>query len=127
MLLLIITYALLLALLPPLSPSGLLTLHFTHALLWCLFHTFGLGWVLRKQGRNKFLVRHFLKNYHYPQEGGGVGGGGGRDAGRGGGGGGGAVVEAFNNWKGVYNLSMCMTYSMSFPLSFVLCGGGLMG
>ncbi|KAI1790528.1 phosphatidylethanolamine N-methyltransferase [Ganoderma leucocontextum] len=50
-----------------LFPTNSLTLHFVHALAWCLFHSIGLGLLLRAQSQNKFLVRHFLKNYHYPQ------------------------------------------------------------
>lgn len=79
---------------PQLSHKGLLTVHFVHALAWCLFHSFGLGLILRAQSEKKFLVRHFLKHYYYPQN----------DHGKG------AVHEAFTNWKSMYNLSMCMTY-----------------
>lgn len=77
-----------------LFPTGSLTLHFLHALTWCLFHSCGLGLLLRAQSQSKFLVRHYLKHYHYPQH----------DRGQG------AVHEAFQNWKTIYNLSMCMTY-----------------
>jgi len=98
MLLLIIVYSLVIAFLPPLSHQGTLALHFGHALAWCIFHCFGLGLLLNAQSKNKFLVRHFLKNYHYQQN----------DVR------GGAVMEAFANWKSLYNLSMCMTYSASF-------------
>ena len=80
--------------LPTLSTRDTLVLHFTHALLWCLFHSFGLGLVLQAQSERKFLVRHFLKHYHYPRN----------DNGKG------AVIEAFSNWKSIYNTSMCMTY-----------------
>ena len=69
-------------------------LHFIHALTWCLLHSFGLGLLLRSQSESKFMVRHFLKHYHYPRNDGGKG----------------AVLEAFSNWKSIYNLSMCMTY-----------------
>ncbi|KAJ7607468.1 phosphatidylethanolamine N-methyltransferase [Roridomyces roridus] len=94
-LLLIITYSVVLALLPQrLSPSGTLTLHFLHALAWCAFHCFGLGVLLRAQSESKFLVMHFMKNYHYPAN----------DGGRG------AAMEAWANWKAIYNLSMCMSY-----------------
>lgn len=94
MLVLIIFYGLALTLLPTLSPAGTLILHFSHALAWCLFHYFGLGLLLRAQSESKFLVRHYLKNYHYSTN----------DAGQS------AIVEAFTNWKTIYNLSMCMTY-----------------
>ncbi|KAH9922238.1 phosphatidylethanolamine N-methyltransferase [Fomitopsis serialis] len=93
-LVLIMFYPLALSVLPSLSPRGVLVLHFVHALTWCLMHSFGLGLLLRAQSQRKFLVRHFLKHYHYPAH----------DHGRG------AVIEAFTNWKSMYNLSMCMTY-----------------
>ena len=99
MLVLIIFYSLAFTLLPTstLSPTGTLVLHFCHALGWCIIHYFGLGLLLRAQSKNKFLVRHYLKNYHYSKDDGGQG----------------AVVEAFANWKTIYNLSMCMTYGKS--------------
>ncbi|KAJ7658493.1 phospholipid methyltransferase-domain-containing protein [Mycena rosella] len=93
-LLLIITYSLAISLLPRVSSRTALGLHFAHALAWCLFHCFGLGLLLRAQGESKFLVRHFMKNYHYPAN----------DSYRG------AIVEAFTNWKAIYNLSLCMSY-----------------
>ncbi|KZT00269.1 uncharacterized protein LAESUDRAFT_732419 [Laetiporus sulphureus 93-53] len=99
-LLLIILYPLVASFLPPLSHRSALVLHFVHALAWCLFHSFGLGLLLRAQSQRKFLVRHFLKHYHYPQ----------RDRAKG------AVLEAFSNWKVMYNLSMCMTYVSSVGL-----------
>ncbi|PCH43169.1 phosphatidylethanolamine N-methyltransferase [Wolfiporia cocos MD-104 SS10] len=89
-----VIYPLIFSFLPPLSARGTLVLHFVHSLTWCLFHSFGLGLILRAQSESKFLVRHFLKHYYYPQN----------DHGKG------AIVEAFNNWKSMYNLSMCMTY-----------------
>ncbi|KAJ7730239.1 phosphatidylethanolamine N-methyltransferase [Mycena maculata] len=92
-LLLVITYSLVISLLPRVSAGTALCLHFAHALVWCLFHCFGLGLLLRAQGQNKFLVRHFMKNYHYPANDGD-----------------GAIVEAFANWKAIYNLSLCMSY-----------------
>jgi phosphatidylethanolamine N-methyltransferase len=71
---------------------------FAHALAWTLFHIFGLGLLLKAQSERKFLVRHFLTHYHYPANDINIG----------------AVREAFANWKGMYNLSMCMTYGGSF-------------
>lgn len=105
-LVLIVVYALLTLVIPTLSSSSMTIFHFSHALFWCLFHSFGLGLLLRAQSERKFLVRHFLKNYYYPQA---------RDAGKA------AVGEAFANWKTVYNLSMCMTYSkfILFYVTFV--------
>ncbi|KAF7373639.1 Phosphatidylethanolamine N-methyltransferase [Mycena sanguinolenta] len=93
-LVLVITYSMVISLLPAVSARTTLNLHFAHALAWCLFHCFGLGLLLRAQGQSKFLVRHFLKNYHYPAS----------DGDRG------AIVEAFANWKAIYNLSLCMSY-----------------
>ena len=97
MLLLVIIYPLVLSLLPTLSSQAVIVLHFVHACAWCIFHCFGLGLLLRAQSENKFIVGHFLKNYHYPPNDGGMG----------------AIQEAFANWKSLYNLSLCMTYSMS--------------
>jgi phosphatidylethanolamine N-methyltransferase len=78
---------------------------FAHALAWTLFNTFGLGQLLKAQSERKFLVRHFVKNYHYPAN----------DGGRG------AIREAFANWKQLYNLSMCMTYGrIRFPSGTLL-------
>ncbi|KAJ7852958.1 phosphatidylethanolamine N-methyltransferase [Mycena leptocephala] len=92
-LVLVLTYSLVISFLPRVSDGTALGLHFAHALAWCLFHCFGLGLLLRAQGQNKFLVRHFMKNYHYPANDGG-----------------GAIVEAFANWKAIYNLSLVMSY-----------------
>jgi phosphatidylethanolamine N-methyltransferase len=96
-LVLVLTYSLVISFLPRVSDGTALGLHFAHALAWCLFHCFGLGLLLRAQGQNKFLVRHFMKNYHYPANDGG-----------------GAIVEAFANWKAIYNLSLVMSYGLSF-------------
>ncbi|KAJ7574037.1 phospholipid methyltransferase-domain-containing protein [Mycena floridula] len=93
MLLLVVSYSLVFSFLPTLP----LSLHFAHALAWCLFHSFGLGLLLRAQSRSKFMVRHFVKNYHY-------------EGGKGAADGKGAIVEAFANWKAIYNMSLCMTY-----------------
>ncbi|OBZ74367.1 Phosphatidylethanolamine N-methyltransferase [Grifola frondosa] len=95
-------YPLVVSFLPPLSHRGILALHFTHALAWCLFHSFGLGLLLRAQSESKFLVRHFLKHYHYPRN----------DNGKG------ALQDAFLNWKSLYNLSMCMTYTSFIGLAW---------
>lgn len=60
MLLLAMAYPFLTVVLPTswLASAGL---HFAHALAWMLFHTLGLGLVLKAQSSRKFLVRHFLK------------------------------------------------------------------
>ncbi|KAA1474122.1 hypothetical protein DENSPDRAFT_781124 [Dentipellis sp. KUC8613] len=94
MLLLCMVYPVGFMVMPHMSYRALLITCFAHALFWCLFHCFGLGLVLQAQSERKFLVRHYLKHYHYPQ----------RDGSKG------AVQEAFANWKAIYNLSMCMTY-----------------
>ncbi|KAG5637707.1 phosphatidylethanolamine N-methyltransferase [Sphagnurus paluster] len=93
MLVLIITYSLASALLPRLSDAAMLRLHFLHAVAWCLIHYVGLGYLLNAQSKNKYMVRHFMKNYHYSSNDGRA-----------------AIAEAFTNWKAIYNLSMCMTY-----------------
>ncbi|EIN05166.1 hypothetical protein PUNSTDRAFT_146058 [Punctularia strigosozonata HHB-11173 SS5] len=93
-LLLIIAYALGSVLTSPLTGKSVLVLNAVYALIWTLFHSFGLGLLLRAQSQSKFLVRHYLKHYHYPSGDGGLG----------------AIQEAFTNWKSIYNLSCCMTY-----------------
>lgn len=96
-LVLLLAYAVLPTFLPVLSPTSnwFLAAYFTHALAWRLFHSFGLGIILKKQSENRWFVRHFVKHYHYPS---------GEE---------GAVEEAFANWKVIYNLSLCMTYGKS--------------
>ncbi|KAF5376745.1 hypothetical protein D9615_007890 [Tricholomella constricta] len=93
MLVLILTYSLVMAFMPCFSEAAMLRVHFVHALAWCLIHYVGLGHLLNAQSKNKYMVRHFLKNYHYLSNDGN-----------------GAIMEAFSNWKAIYNLSMCMTY-----------------
>ena len=99
MFVLLIFYLCVASCLPIMSHRATLVLHFVHACSWCLFHSFGLGHLLRAQSQSKYIVRHFLKNYHYPPH----------DTGDG------AVQEAFTNWKGIYNLSLCMTYCKFCP------------
>ena len=96
-LVLFLVFVLVSAFIPSLSEKASLALYSAHTLAWCLFHSFGLGLLLRAQSERKFLVRHFLKHYHYPRG----------DDGKG------ALYEAFSNWKSIYNTSMCMTYGMS--------------
>lgn len=96
------------ALVPALPTKLGLAAHFLHALAWRLFHSYGLGLVLRAQSKTKWLVRHYLNNYPYPSE----------DnvsdtdeetgadknvVTR-------ATEEAFQNWQAVYNVSVVMTY-----------------
>lgn len=104
MLMLIITYSLAMSFLPRFSDQAMLRLHFVHALAWCLVHYVGLGYLLNAQSKNKYIVRHYMKNYHYSSNDGG-----------------GAIVEAFANWKSIYNLSMCMTYGKSYNRDALRC------
>ena len=93
---------------PPLPSRLALTAHFLHALVWRLFHSFGLGLLLRAQSKTKWLVRHYLKHYHYPGDAAGLiieDGSSDREG----------VVrrateEAFGNWQVGYNISLVMTY-----------------
>lgn len=102
-------------LIPALPPKLGLTAHFLHALAWRLFHSFGLGLLLRAQSKSKWLVRHYLKHYHYP---GSTHGSHAHDdwdlerergeeketvVKR-------ATEEAFGNWQVGYNISLVMTY-----------------
>ncbi|KAG8958888.1 phosphatidylethanolamine N-methyltransferase [Tulasnella sp. 419] len=79
-----------------------LVLHFLHAFGWRMFHSFGLGLLLKRQSESKFLVRHFVKNYYYPPGTAAEG----------------AVEEAFSNWKSMYNLSLWMTYGSFIGLAW---------
>lgn len=112
-------------LVPPLPPRLALTAHFLHALSWRLFHSYGLGLLLRAQSKSKWLVRHYLKHYHYPGSGNAeqepghaeIGGGLGEEresvVKR-------ATEEAFGNWQVGYNISLVMTYGeldLSYRLS----------
>mgnify|MGYP001613007818 FL=1 len=76
---------------PGASSSTQIVLTFINALFWRVFHTVGLGLALKAQSEKKWIVRHFLKHYHYEKEGG-------------------AVDDAFANWKKTYNLSLFMSY-----------------
>ncbi|GAA5987888.1 hypothetical protein JCM11641_003523, partial [Rhodosporidiobolus odoratus] len=89
---LLLLYTVVPALLPPLGRPAQLALLSVQALGWRAFHTVGLGSLLKLQSEKKWLVRHFLKHYHYEKEGD-------------------AVLETFNSFKSVYNLSLCMTYA----------------
>jgi phosphatidylethanolamine N-methyltransferase len=74
--------------LPCLSKTAQIATLCANALGWRFIHTFVLGNVLKAQSEKKWMVRHFLKHYHY--EGTGFT----------------AVEEAFNNWKSIYNMSV---------------------
>ncbi|WWC72280.1 uncharacterized protein I206_106242 [Kwoniella pini CBS 10737] len=97
-------------LIPHLGSKLALTGHFIHALLWRLFHSYGLGLLLRAQSKSKWLVRHYLKHYHYPGDGtfdledeldeGEAK----EDVVKR------ATEEAFGNWQVIYNISLVMTY-----------------
>ncbi|KAJ9118119.1 hypothetical protein QFC22_004020 [Naganishia vaughanmartiniae] len=109
-----------------LRPALRLTLYYLHALLWRLFHSFGLGLLLRAQSKSRWMVRHFLKHYHYATSSASSGnapvGSGRRAQGRRGS----LAVrygmdtteddvqaatkDAFDNWKVIYNTSLVMTY-----------------
>ncbi|KAA1081597.1 phosphatidylethanolamine N-methyltransferase [Puccinia graminis f. sp. tritici] len=93
-----------------------------NAIAWRLWFSFGLGFRLKQQSQNKMMVKHFLTNYYYPIgkfrhsqqknedeindddqndlidelkfE---------------------VIEECFQNWKGIYNLSLIMTY-VSFAI-----------
>lgn len=59
-----------------------------------ILHSFGLGILLKKQSQTRFIVRHFLKRYHYHPE---VF----REV---------VLEDCFGNWMGIYNLSLIMVY-----------------
>ncbi|KAJ9094313.1 hypothetical protein QFC19_007998 [Naganishia cerealis] len=109
-----------------LRPALRLTLYYFHALLWRLFHSFGLGLLLRAQSKSRWMVRHFLKHYHYATGSSATAANasnGQRMPGRrrvslavrygmdtteddvqa-------ATKDAFDNWKVIYNTSLVMTY-----------------
>lgn len=84
--------------LPSMTRGTQIALAFVNALAWRVFHTFGLGLALKAQSEKKWIVRHFLKHYHYEADGE-------------------PVQDAFRNWKATYNLSLCMSYGES-PSSY---------
>ena len=93
-------------LVPALPANVGLGVHFLHALAWRLFHSYGLGLLLRAQSKTKWLVRHYLKHYHYPNEVSSEASTGMEREGvvkR-------ATEEAFRNWQVAYNISLGMTY-----------------
>lgn len=114
-----------------LRPALRLTLYFLHALFWRLFHSFGLGLLLRAQSKSRWLVRHFLKHYHYDSGYSARASNGRRTPGarraslavrygmdtteddvQA------ATKDAFDNWKVIYNTSLVMTYG-----TISLCSG----
>ena len=98
------------SLVPALPPRLALTVHFLHALSWRLFHSFGLGLLLRAQSKTKWVVRHYLKHYHYPGDASMDSEEEGKEresvVKR-------ATEEAFGNWQVAYNISLVMTYGES--------------
>ncbi|WFD34380.1 phosphatidylethanolamine N-methyltransferase [Malassezia cuniculi] len=88
------------AFVPLIGRPGVVLL-FVHALGWRIFHSFVLGGALRAQSESQWIVRHFVKHYHYDNE---------QDA----------VVEAFANWKVIYNASLLLTY-ISFGVLAARC------
>lgn len=84
-------YAIFPLVLPSMGSTARLTMLFLNALAWRVIHSFGLGIALSRQSESKWIVRHFLKTYHYTKA---------QDA----------VFEAFANWKVIYNTSLVMTY-----------------
>ena len=96
MMCLVFLYSAAFTFMPQLSLHSEIAVHFVHALLWRFHHSIVLGVYLKRQSNSKFLVRHYLKHYHYS--------GSNLENARG------AVQEAFTNWKAIYNLSMVMTF-----------------
>lgn len=94
-------YGLVPYILPSLGPKSTLALLYTNALIWRLIHSFGLGYILSKQSASKWMVRHFIKHYNYEHSSE-------------------AVLEAFANWKVIYNTSLVMTY-LSFGTLCLKC------
>ena len=63
--------------------------HLLHLLVWRLFHTVGLGLILKKQSESNFWVEKFSS----PQ-------------------------SAFDSWKKIYNLSLTMNHAMFIALAW---------
>jgi phosphatidylethanolamine N-methyltransferase len=85
------------------TPRSLLIAHFFHALVWRVYYSLILGWILKAQSDEKWLVQHYLTRYHYPSN----------DHREG------AVKEAFENWKQMYNLGQIMCYRKSLSFSVI--------
>lgn len=121
---LLVGYAVLPAMFSPVviaRPRLSLACYFLHALAWRMFHSFGLGFLLKVQSEERWLVRHFLKHYHYPAvqrsssskqsksnstdlvPGDEAGEDASDDIPA-------ATRDAFDNWKVLYNTSLVMTY-----------------
>jgi phosphatidylethanolamine N-methyltransferase len=100
---------------PSLPPGVALAAHFAHALAWRIFHSYGLGLLLRAQSKSKWLVRHYLKHYHYPGENHNDDGTERESVVKR------ATEEAFGNWQVGYNISLVMTYGK--PRCFTIVSG----
>lgn len=61
------------------------SLLFTHAVIWRLWYSLGLGYILDRQSKNKNWTRHFIKH-------------------------GDTKEEAWRQWKSLYHLSMTMCH-----------------
>ncbi|KAI8980834.1 phospholipid methyltransferase-domain-containing protein [Pilobolus umbonatus] len=76
-------YAIITPLLVP-GKAGIV-LALSQAFIWRIIHTLGTSGILYSQSQNKLFTRHFIKW-------------------------GGDAKEAFQNWKSIFNLTLCMTY-----------------
>ncbi|ORZ04453.1 phospholipid methyltransferase-domain-containing protein [Lobosporangium transversale] len=91
---LIILYATIVPLLFSNMGPGVITFFIVfQALLWRIFHSYVLGFVLYRQSTDKFYTKHFIKH-------------------------GGTVQDAFQSWKSIFNLSNSMTYATFFLAAF---------
>lgn len=72
------------------------------ALFWRIIHTYGLGYILWRQGRDRWWVRRTIRE------------------------GRGAREEAFASWKSLYNASSCMVHSTfaGAVIRYYLINGG---
>jgi phosphatidylethanolamine N-methyltransferase len=62
------------------------TLIVTQAIIWRLLHSVGLGLILIVQSKDKTWTKHFIKHGSTPW-------------------------EAWSQWKSIYNISLCLTYT----------------
>lgn len=88
---LVVAYAVVGSYMPNFSYRTSLALHVCHVLAWRMFHSVGLGCLLKAQSGNKYLIKHYLKYYAHVNA---------NEAKR----------SAFDSWKRVYNLSLIMVY-----------------
>ncbi|CAO3596175.1 unnamed protein product [Absidia cylindrospora] len=83
----VMVYSVVLPLLLP-GKTGM-TVAIWQAFIWRIIYSGGLGTLLSAQSKNKFFTRHFVKW-------------------------GGNQMDAFQNWKSIFNLSLSMTYITFF-------------